>query len=66
MTELRHGKTLLDDHVINLIAKRLQLADCQQNGWILDGLPQNKNQVELLSRRGIVPVQVFMLNLTDI
>lgn len=51
--------------MIKLVCKRLQFADCQQNGWILDGLPQNKNQVELLNRRGIVPVEVFVLSLTD-
>ena len=65
LNELKQGKTLLDEQLIRLVCKRLQFADCQQNGWILDGLPQNKNQFELLNRRGIVPVEVFVLSLTD-
>ncbi len=40
--------------------------DCQQNGWVLDGLPQNKRQAELLNKRGIVVTAVFSLTLTDI
>jgi len=66
LAELKQGKTLSDDQTVKLISKRLSLADCQKKGWILDGLPQNKNQAELLNRKGIIPISVFSLTLSDL
>jgi adenylate kinase family enzyme len=34
----------MDDQIVRLIEKRILLADCKKNGWILDGMPANKNQ----------------------
>lgn len=65
INDLKQGKPLTDEQVISLVYKRIQFYDCQNNGWVLDGLPQNKRQAELLNRKGIVPTAVFSLNLTD-
>ncbi len=65
INDLKQGKILTDEQVISLVYKRTQFYDCQRNGWVLDGLPQNKKQAELLNRRGIVPTAVFSLTLTD-
>lgn len=51
--------------MVSLIIKRTQFYDCIKNGWVLDGLPQNKHQAELLNRRGVIPTEVFSLNLSE-
>ena len=51
--------------MVSLIIKRTQFYDCVKNGWVLDGLPQNKHQAELLNRRGVIPTEVFSLNLSE-
>ncbi len=56
----------MDDQIVRLIEKRLSLADCKKNGWILDGMPANKNQAELMNRKGIVPTAVFLLALKEL
>jgi len=48
-----------------LIEKRISLYDCNR-GWILDGLPLNKKQAELLNKKGIVPTLVISLRMNDI
>jgi adenylate kinase family enzyme len=41
------------------------MADCVSRGWILDGLPRNKAQAELLIKRGMNPSAVFSIQLSD-
>jgi len=36
---LRNGGTVPDDVLVSLIIKRIQLADCIDNGWVLEGFP---------------------------
>jgi adenylate kinase family enzyme len=48
-----------------LIEKRVSLSDCSK-GWILDGLPLNKKQAELLNKKGVVPILTISLRMNDI
>lgn len=41
------------------------MSDCQKCGWVLDGFPINRQQCELLNKRGLLPYNVFALKLTD-
>ncbi len=47
----RKGKLLPDDLVLPIIMDRLNQADCQEQGYVLDGFPRTKAQADwLLSR----------------
>lgn len=47
----RKGKLLPDDLVLPIIMGRLNQADCQEQGYVLDGFPRTKAQADwLLSR----------------
>jgi adenylate kinase family enzyme len=61
----RSGEVLSDELVVDLIERRVQLADCVTRGWILDGMPRNKSQAEILIKRGLAPSAVFSLQLSD-
>ncbi len=65
LAEVRTGKCLSDEAVVTLIQKRTSLADCWR-GWVLDGLPLNKKQCELLNKKGIVPTIVLSIRLSDL
>jgi adenylate kinase len=65
LNEVRAGKCLSDEAVVTLIQKRTSLADCLR-GWVLDGLPLNKKQCELLNKKGIVPTIVLSIRLSDL
>jgi len=41
------------------------LYDCHQ-GWVLDGLPLNKKQCELLNKKGIVPTLLLITKMTEL
>eukprot|EP00825_Cyclidium_porcatum_P011085 TRINITY_DN1566_c0_g1_i6.p1 TRINITY_DN1566_c0_g1~~TRINITY_DN1566_c0_g1_i6.p1 ORF type:complete len:1401 (+),score=376.97 TRINITY_DN1566_c0_g1_i6:144-4346(+) len=60
---LQSGEVLSDDILVDLILKRTQLSDCLNQGWILDGFPKTKQQAQLFTARGIIPTQVFSLQL---
>lgn len=59
---LLNGGTLSDDLVIDLIAKRIQLADCYKYGCILDGYPLNIDQAIKLTQRSIIPTVVLAMD----
>ena len=63
VTDLKKGKVLTDEALVSLIEKRTTLADCSR-GWVLDGLPANKKQCELLNKRGIIPTSVIYLKMS--
>lgn len=62
---MRAGKVLTNEAIVTLIEKRTKMADCR-NGWILDGLPYNTRQCELLNKKDIVPTVVISLHLSDL
>lgn len=37
------GRQLEDDMLVSLIIKRVQLKDCQSNGWVLEDFPKTRN-----------------------
>ena len=50
------------DHIINgLIEKRLNQTDCRVNGWVMDGFPKTKAQINLLKAMRLRPAVVFVL-----
>ena len=42
---LNKSKTVPDALVLQLVVRRLQQADCQEQGWVLDGFPHTQAQV---------------------
>ena len=42
---LDKSKTVPDALVLRLVVRRLQQADCQEQGWVLDGFPHTQAQV---------------------
>lgn len=44
LKDLSSGKTLTDENIVTLIEKRTSMQDCQNNGWVLDGFPNNVRQ----------------------
>ena len=61
---LREGNVPDDEQIIDLLAKRIQMQDCVEKGFVLDGYPQNRAQAELLTERGIIPDVVFGMEFT--
>ena len=55
------GRQLEDDMLISLLLKRVQMKDCQTNGWVLEDFPKTRNQALFLAKRGLVPSNVFMM-----
>ena len=58
----RQGLDLLKVQLVQLIKKRIEMVDCQKNGWVLDGFPETKAQAELMAEKGIKPTNVFVVN----
>ena len=53
---------MVPDHIVNgLVEKRLQQTDCRVNGWVLDGFPKTKAQINLLKAIRANPTVVFVL-----
>ncbi|KAI9009519.1 adenylate kinase-domain-containing protein [Gaertneriomyces semiglobifer] len=44
-----------EDQIIRLIANRLQNEDCRNQGWVLDGFPRTRQQLEKLREAGVWP-----------
>lgn len=64
LKDLKSGGTVSDEQIVNLIYKRVQMKDCLEKGWVLDGFPYNYNQAQLLIKRGLAPFAVFSLQLS--
>jgi adenylate kinase len=44
---------------------RLMQADCQENGWLLDGFPRTKAQADALAASGVAPDSFIVLDVPD-
>jgi len=55
------GKQLDDLVMIDLLSRRCAMKDCAQNGWVLDGFPQTREQAVLMVKKGLNPGNMFQL-----
>lgn len=61
----RDGGTPNNEQIVKLIAKRAQMADCEERGWMLDDFPRTQEQAVLLSQAGLIPDLVLTLALDE-
>ena len=57
------GRDLDDLLLVQLIQKRVEMADCASRGWILEGFPQTRAQAILMAKKSLLPNNVIMLNI---
>ncbi len=55
------GDEVDDLTFIEMLQSRIQMKDCCQHGWVLDGFPQTRNQAVLLAKAGIIPDNCFVI-----
>lgn len=55
------SRNVPDDIIVELLNNRLQMDDCRQYGWILDGFPKTMEQAKRLNQLKIVPDKVIFL-----
>ncbi|EQC35827.1 hypothetical protein SDRG_06581 [Saprolegnia diclina VS20] len=59
------GDLVPDDVIIRMLLERLGAADCILRGWLLDGFPRTRAQVDALLARGLRPDLVLVLHVPD-
>lgn len=62
---LKAGNPVPDELAVQALEVALLDMQCQTRGFILDGYPVTKKQVELLTERKIIPVKVLELQVDD-
>ncbi|KAL9969395.1 hypothetical protein ACROYT_G021608 [Oculina patagonica] len=62
---LKAGNPVPDELAVQALEVALLDMQCQTRGFILDGYPVTKRQVELLTERKIIPVRVVELQVED-
>ncbi|XP_036383951.1 adenylate kinase 8 [Megalops cyprinoides] len=50
---------------VRAVQQRLAKADCVQQGWVLDGIPQSRREALLLQELGVAPDHAVMLEAPD-
>ncbi|XP_021564385.1 adenylate kinase 8-like, partial [Carlito syrichta] len=58
-------KTLPSRLLIQLIQERLAEEECVKRGWILDGIPETREQALMIQTLGITPRHVVVLSASD-
>ncbi|XP_013008708.2 adenylate kinase 8 [Cavia porcellus] len=58
-------KKVPDMLLIQLVQERLSEVDCVRKGWILDGIPETREQVLMMQTLGLAPKHVIILNAPD-
>ncbi|XP_027470536.1 adenylate kinase 8 isoform X3 [Zalophus californianus] len=58
-------KKLSSTQLIKLIQERLKEGDCVRQGWILDGIPETREQALSIQTLGITPRHVIVLSAPD-
>lgn len=59
------GALVPDELIIDVILDRLQFPDCRQHGWLLDGFPRTASQAQAMTKLGILPDTVIVLDVPD-
>ncbi|KAM6169418.1 adenylate kinase 8 isoform 2-T2 [Rhynchocyon petersi] len=58
-------KTVPNSLLVRLIQERLNDEDCIKRGWILDGIPETREQALMVQTLGITPRHVILLSAPD-
>ena len=58
------GKLVPDEVILDIVAQRLEQADCAQ-GYILDGVPRTLPQAQALDQRGVTFDHVISIEISD-
>lgn len=53
------GRDLDDLMLVQLIQKRVEMADCAANGWVLENFPQTRSQAILMAKKSLNPCNVI-------
>jgi len=62
---LDEGEDVPDEIINPLIEKRLRQSDCRVNGWVMEGFPYSKAQINLLKAVRVKPSVVFLFEGTE-
>lgn len=62
---MKDNLPLPDDIIIDLVRERLNKPDCRINGWILEGCPQDIDQIKQLREIQITPQVVVAFEMSD-
>lgn len=62
---LRQGKTVPDELTVKAIEICLLDMKCQTRGYVLDGYPLTRSQIELMTERSLIPLRVIELNCSN-
>lgn len=44
--------------------KRIQMRDCQTQGWVIDDFPKTRNQALFLAKKGLVPTNLIVMRVS--
>ncbi|XP_035302833.1 adenylate kinase 8 isoform X2 [Cricetulus griseus] len=58
-------KMIPNSILIGLVQERLNEDDCLRKGWILDGIPERREQALMIQTVGLAPKHVIVLNAPD-
>ncbi|XP_012495139.1 PREDICTED: adenylate kinase 8 [Propithecus coquereli] len=58
-------KTVPSTLLVQLIEERLAEEDCVKRGWILDSIPETREQALMIQSRGVIPRHVIVLSALD-
>ncbi|KAL1785921.1 adenylate kinase 8 isoform X1 [Sigmodon hispidus] len=58
-------KRIPNSILIGLVQERLNEDDCLRRGWILDGIPERREQALMIQTVGLAPKHVIVLNAPD-
>lgn len=61
---LENGDAVPDEIILRLIDQRLKQSDCQVNGWVLNGYPENEAQANMLRAMKVKPSLVVIFEQT--
>lgn len=57
---------MVSDNILNpLIEARIKQSDCKVNGWIMEGFPYSRSQINLLKALKIKPSLVMIFDLDE-
>lgn len=63
---ISEGKPVPDQYINSLVENRLKQSDCQTNGWVLEGYPDTRGQINhFCTMIRTTPSQVFLLEQSE-